>query len=90
MSLKALLLGLVFALIWSSAFTSARVIVNHASTIRSTIIKIFSIGHSSFNHRTLVKADIQIDKETVAGNGGIWGLSKYHLPWPKFCSDAVD
>ena len=32
----------------------------------------------------MVKADIQIDKETVAGNGGIWGLPKYHLPWPKF------
>ena len=54
------------------------------------MIKIFSIGHSSFNHRTLVKTDVQIDKETVASNGSIWGLSKYDLPWPEFCGNAVD
>ena len=44
MSLKALLLGLVFALIWSSAFTSARVIVSHAPPLGALSLRFFLSG----------------------------------------------
>ena len=44
LSLKALLLGLVFALIWSSAFTSARVIVSHAPPLGALSLRFFLSG----------------------------------------------
>ena len=44
MSLKALLLGLVFALIWSSAFTSARIIVSHAPPLGVLSLRFFLSG----------------------------------------------
>ena len=44
MSLKALLLGLVFALIWSSAFTSARIIVSHAPPLGALSLRFFLSG----------------------------------------------
>lgn len=44
MSLKALLLGLVFALIWSSAFTSARIIVSHAPPLGALSLRFFISG----------------------------------------------
>ena len=44
LSLKALLLGLVFALIWSSAFTSARIIVSHAPPLGVLSLRFFLSG----------------------------------------------
>ena len=44
MSLKALLLGLVLALIWSSAFTSARIIVSHAPPLGALSLRFFLSG----------------------------------------------
>ena len=44
MNLKALLLGLVFALIWSSAFTSARIIVSHAPPLGALSLRFFLSG----------------------------------------------
>ena len=44
MSLKALLLGLVFAFIWSSAFTSARIIVSHAPPLGALSLRFFLSG----------------------------------------------
>jgi len=44
LSLKALLLGLVFALIWSSAFTSARIIVSHAPPLGALSLRFFLSG----------------------------------------------
>ena len=44
MSLNALLLGLVFALIWSSAFTSARIIVSHAPPLGVLSLRFFLSG----------------------------------------------
>jgi drug/metabolite transporter (DMT)-like permease len=47
LSPKALILGLLFAFIWSSAFTSARVIVSHAPPLGALFTEIFLIGHHS-------------------------------------------
>jgi len=44
LSLKALLLGLVFAFIWSSAFTSARIIVSHAPPLGALSLRFFLSG----------------------------------------------
>ena len=44
LSPKALILGLMFAFIWSSAFTSARVIVSHAPPIGALSLRFFLSG----------------------------------------------
>ena len=44
MSPKALILGLLFAFIWSSAFSSARVIVSHAPPIGELSLRFFLSG----------------------------------------------
>ena len=44
MSPKALILGLMFAFIWSSAFTSARVIVRHAPPLGALSLRFFLSG----------------------------------------------
>jgi len=44
LSLKALILGLMFAFIWSSAFTSARVIVSHAPPLGALSLRFFLSG----------------------------------------------
>ena len=44
MNIKAILMGLSFALMWSSAFTSARVIVTYASPIASLSLRFFISG----------------------------------------------
>ena len=44
MSPKALILGLMFAFIWASAFTSARVIVSHAPPLGALSLRFFLSG----------------------------------------------
>lgn len=44
MDIRALLMGLTFALIWSSAFTSARIIVADASPLASLALRFFLSG----------------------------------------------
>ena len=44
MDIRALLMGLAFALIWSSAFTSARIIVADASPLASLALRFFLSG----------------------------------------------
>lgn len=44
MNIKAIIMGLAFALMWSSAFTSARVIVAHAPPIASLSLRFFISG----------------------------------------------
>ena len=44
MSPKALILGLMFAFIWSSAFTSARVLVSHAPPLGALSLRFFFSG----------------------------------------------
>ena len=44
MNIKAILMGLSFALMWSSAFTSARVIVTYASPIASLSLRFLISG----------------------------------------------
>jgi len=44
MDIRALLMGLTFALIWSSAFTSARIIVADASPLASLALRFFISG----------------------------------------------
>lgn len=44
MSLRAILMGLAFAFMWSSAFTSARVIVAYASPLASLSLRFFISG----------------------------------------------
>ena len=44
MDIRALAMGLVFALIWSSAFTSARIIVSDASPLASLALRFFVSG----------------------------------------------
>ena len=44
MDLRAIAMGLVFALIWSSAFTSARIIVADASPLASLALRFLISG----------------------------------------------
>ena len=44
MSVRAILLGLIFVIIWSSAFTSARIIVSYSSPIAALAIRFFISG----------------------------------------------
>ncbi|WP_299204065.1 DMT family transporter [uncultured Tateyamaria sp.] len=44
MDIRALLMGLTFALIWSSAFTSARIIVTHAPPFAASSLRFFIVG----------------------------------------------
>lgn len=44
MDLRALLMGLTFALIWSSAFTSARIIVTNAPPLAASSLRFFIAG----------------------------------------------
>ena len=44
MDIKAILMGVVFAFIWSSAFTSARIIVADASPLASLSLRFFLTG----------------------------------------------
>ena len=44
MSLKALLLGLVFALLWSSAYTAARIIVTYSPPLGALSLRFFISG----------------------------------------------
>ena len=44
MDLRAIGMGLLFALIWSSAFTSARIIVDDASPLASLALRFFLSG----------------------------------------------
>ncbi|WP_299749420.1 DMT family transporter [uncultured Tateyamaria sp.] len=44
MDIRALLMGLTFALIWSSAFTSARIIVTHAPPFAASSLRFFIAG----------------------------------------------
>ena len=41
MDFRAILMGLTFALIWSSAFTSARIIVTHAPPLAASSLRVF-------------------------------------------------
>ncbi|WP_299298829.1 DMT family transporter [uncultured Tateyamaria sp.] len=44
MDIRAILMGLTFALIWSSAFTSARIIVTHAPPLAASSLRFFIAG----------------------------------------------
>lgn len=44
MDIRAILMGLTFALIWSSAFTSARIIVAHAPPFAASSLRFFIAG----------------------------------------------
>ncbi|APX13251.1 DMT family transporter [Tateyamaria omphalii] len=44
MDIRALLMGLTFALIWSSAFTSARIIVTHAPPLAASSLRFLMAG----------------------------------------------
>lgn len=44
MDIRAILMGLTFALIWSSAFTSARIIVTNASPLAASSLRFFIAG----------------------------------------------
>ncbi|MEO0403102.1 MAG: DMT family transporter [Pseudomonadota bacterium] len=44
MDIRAILMGLTFALIWSSAFTSARIIVAHAPPLAASSLRFFIAG----------------------------------------------
>ncbi len=44
MDIRAIMMGLTFALIWSSAFTSARIIVTHASPFAASSVRFFLAG----------------------------------------------
>lgn len=44
MDFKAILMGVVFAFIWSSAFTSARIIVTDASPLAALSLRFFLSG----------------------------------------------
>jgi probable blue pigment (indigoidine) exporter len=44
MDFRAILMGLTFALIWSSAFTSARIIVTHAPPLAASSLRFFLAG----------------------------------------------
>ena len=44
MNIRALLLGLIFVIIWSSAFTSARIIVLYSSPLAALSIRFFISG----------------------------------------------
>mgnify|MGYP000103126995 FL=1 len=44
MDIRALLMGLAFALMWSSAFTSARIIVQDAPPLASLSLRFFLSG----------------------------------------------
>ncbi|MEM6758019.1 MAG: DMT family transporter [Pseudomonadota bacterium] len=44
MDVKSIVMGLTFALIWSSAFTSARVIVTHAPPFAASAVRFFIAG----------------------------------------------
>ncbi|WP_415404743.1 DMT family transporter [Tateyamaria sp. SN3-11] len=44
MDFRAILMGLTFALIWSSAFTSARIIVTHAPPLAASSLRFFIAG----------------------------------------------
>ena len=44
MDIRAILVGLAFALMWSSAFTSARIIVSDASPLFALSVRYFLAG----------------------------------------------
>ncbi len=44
MDIRAIIMGLTFALIWSSAFTSARIIVTNASPLAALSLRFFISG----------------------------------------------
>jgi multisubunit Na+/H+ antiporter MnhE subunit len=90
LSPKALILGLMFAFIWSSAFTSARVIVSHAPPLGALSLRFFLSGIIALNHCYLAQTEFQTYKKPIAGNNYIWDLPKYNLSRSQLCSDAVD
>ena len=65
MSLKALLLGLVFALIWSSAFTSARIIVSHAPPLGALSLRFFLSGIVALNIALCLKQTFKLTKKQL-------------------------
>jgi len=87
---KALILGLLFAFIWSSAFSSARVIVIHSPPIGALSLRFFLSGIIALIIAIWLRQNFKLTKKPIAGNNYIWALPKYNLSRSQLCSDAVD
>ena len=63
MDLRALLMGLTFALIWSSAFTSARIIVTQAPPLTVSALRFFLAGLIALGLARLMGQSFRLTKD---------------------------
>ena len=88
MSLKALLLGLVFALLWSSAYTAARIIVTY-SPLGALSLRFFISGILALIIAKWL-GKISNSQKTIASNNNFWCMPKYNLSRLKFRCITMD
>ena len=65
MNPKALILGVMFALIWSSAFTSARVIVSYAPPLGALSLRVFISGIIALTIALWLKQTFKLTKKQL-------------------------
>ena len=78
MDIKAIVMGLVFALIWSSAFTSARIIVLQAPPLTISALRFLLAGLLCMGIAYLMGQRIRLDRRNW-GAVAIFGICQYAL-----------
>ena len=89
MDLRAILAGLAFALIWSSAFTSARIIVADAPPIFVAVSTLSNFWPDWYSDCAYAGSNLAADAGAMEGHDCIRHLSKCALLGAKFCCNAV-
>jgi drug/metabolite transporter (DMT)-like permease len=88
MDLRALVLGLVFALIWSSAFTSARIIVEAAPPLTALSLRFFLSGLLGIAIALRAGTIHAIDQGAMAGGPDLRHLPERIVSGSEFRCDA--
>ncbi len=97
MQIKSLIMGLVFALIWSSAFTSSRVIVAHAPPLGSLAIRFILGGLIGIGIAAALGQKIRLTRDTwlvvlvfgVAQNALYLGMNFTAMQWIEASLSAI-
>lgn len=81
---RAVFLGLAFALMWSSAFTSARIIVAYAPPLYSLSARFLISGLIGGDYCADIGAELEAKQKAMDICRCLWGLPKCAIPWLEF------
>ena len=88
MDIRAIAMGLLFAFIWSSAFTSARIIVADAPPLASLAMRFFVSGIIGVMIARALGQTLESDPRAMARHFDFWIVPKRNLSGSEFCGHA--